>query len=99
MSMVQGHWADNKWFIKPDGQALFQGEKIGDQFDLYIEDGIIKRYDGWQVDMSVSNTVRLLWKKDGATEVEWTREIGTQPSLGSVPANRQTRENTDSTQL
>jgi len=73
LDMVKGHWANGRWFITLDGEAFFEGKKVGDEFNLYVVDGIIKRYDGWQVEMTKSNSTRLLWTKKGEINVEWRR--------------------------
>merc|ERR1712232_582503 len=76
--MLQGAWLcqDGKthWFILPDGKAYQNGIHLSGDTDLYLDSGTgtIQRYDGWQVDMTVSNPVLLVWKKQG-DKLEWTR--------------------------
>merc|ERR1712060_185880 len=74
LSTVQGAWSNGRWFIAPNGDAYFEGERRGGEFDLYVgDDAIIKRFDGWQVDMISSTATRLIWMKQNEPDVEWTR--------------------------
>jgi len=62
-------WENGKWHIEPDGVAYFNGARVEDEFNLYEVDGVLKRHDGWEVDMAASHPKRLLWKKEGEADV------------------------------
>lgn len=77
---VQGRWRSLQdgavWRIDEKGEAYLNGKRSDPGGDLVEDDAIIKRNDGWEVDMANSTMDQLIWvkgKNDKYEPIKWGR--------------------------
>jgi len=62
------------WTIQEDGRTLFDGGRMGKEYDLTMRSGMaITRGDGWTIDLMKSTSDLLVWTYPGEENLYWTR--------------------------
>lgn len=62
------------WTIQEDGRTLFDGGRMGKEYDLTMENGTaVTRGDGWTIDLLKSTSDLLVWTYPGEENLYWTR--------------------------
>jgi len=63
--------------VRGDGSTLFNGRHMGDEYDLVEEvvagEVVVRRCDGWILDLLASKKGLLVWRKEGQSEIRWVR--------------------------
>jgi len=78
--------------IRADGSILYDGRHMGDEYDLVEDDSsgedVIRRCDGWALDMEGSSEGLLVWAREGMATVQWMRipNMPSQDTRGSGAA-------------
>ena len=77
---VQGLWTDDGvdvWTLEASGRALFNGEWLGNMYDLRSIPSMraLVRGDGWATFLREATDTRLVWRKRGEEPIVWTRYV------------------------
>eukprot|EP00927_Polykrikos_kofoidii_P049114 TRINITY_DN4323_c0_g1_i1.p1 TRINITY_DN4323_c0_g1~~TRINITY_DN4323_c0_g1_i1.p1 ORF type:complete len:518 (-),score=90.85 TRINITY_DN4323_c0_g1_i1:31-1584(-) len=81
LALLEDDWlnktGDHVWTVEPGGRVLFDRKRLGHEYDLversFGAHPVVRRRDGWQLDMTRSGSKVLVWIKEGEATVKWRR--------------------------